>query len=362
MSTTQPSFATAVSIVTERELLVRLRSKSFVISTLLTIVLFGVLVGLSSILPDLFGGSDRIAATSEAAEVLASNDDIEVVPAANAEEVRELVSNGDADSGVFGSEGSPVGVTVVGNTEPPTSLIQEFSLTPSVELIDADAPSPFFAMFVGVGFAVVFMTSALTYGQTIASSIIEEKQSRIVEMLLAAIPTRALLVGKVIACTLLAFAQILLTAGAVIIGAALGDNTLVLDGLGRPIAWFVPLFMVGFVMIAALYAAAAAMVSRIEDLGSTSMPIMMMIMIPYVLVILFHDNPTVLAVMSYVPFSAAVGMPMRVFLDLAQWWEPLIALAIQIVTTIGVLLVATRIFEHSVLRSGAPLKLREALA
>ena len=81
-------------------------------------------------------------------------------------------------------------------------------------------------------------------------------------------------------------------------------------------------------MIASLYAAAASLVSRTEDLGSTSMPIMMLIFLPYMAVILFSSNETVMAVMSYIPFSAAVAVPMRVFLGTIEWWEPLVSLLI----------------------------------
>jgi ABC-2 type transport system permease protein len=88
----------------------------------------------------------------------------------------------------------------------------------------------------------------------------------------------------------------------------------------------------------------------------------MLIMAPYFLVIFFNDNPTVLAIMSYVPFSAPVGMPMRLFLGEAQWWEPLLSLAILIATCVGAILVGARIYENSLLRMGGRVKLREALA
>ncbi len=94
-------------------------------------------------------------------------------------------------------------------------------------------------------------------------------------------------------------------------------------------------FLFGFVLLAALFAAAAAMVSRQEDIGSTTFPLTLLIMAPYFLVIFFNDNPVVLTIMSYVPFSAPVGMPMRLFLGEAQWWEPLISLAILIATCVG---------------------------
>ena len=136
----------------------------------------------------------------------------------------------------------------------------------------------------------------------------------------------------------------------------------ILQGLGGPIAWFAVFFLFGFILLASLFAAAAAMVSRQEDIGSTTMPLTMLIMAPYFLVIFFNDNPTVLAIMSYVPFSAPVGMPMRLFLGEAQWWEPLLSLAILIATCVGAILVGARIYENSLLRMGGRVKLREALA
>ena len=120
-------------------------------------------------------------------------------------------------------------------------------------------------------------------------------------------------------------------------------------------------FLFGFVLLAALFAAAAAMVSRQEDIGSTTMPLTMLIMAPYFLVIFFNDNPTVLAIMSYIPFSAPVGMPMRLFLGEAQWWEPILSLAILIATCIAAILVGAKIYENSLLRMGGRVKLREAL-
>ena len=96
------------------------------------------------------------------------------------------------------------------------------------------------------------------------------------------------------------------------------------------------------------------MVSRQEDIGSTTTPLTMLVMVPYFLVIFFNDNPTVLAIMSYVPFSAPVGMPMRLFLGEAQWWEPLLSLAILIATTArGASCVGARIYENSLLEWGS---------
>jgi ABC-2 type transport system permease protein len=66
--------------------------------------------------------------------------------------------------------------------------------------------------------------------------------------------------------------------------------------------------------------------------------------------------------MSYVPFSAPVGMPMRIFLGEAAWWEPLLSLAILLVTTAAVIVIGSRIYSNALLRTGARVKLSEALA
>ncbi|WP_062240563.1 ABC transporter permease [Brevibacterium epidermidis] len=348
-------FTTAIGLVIEREIMVRLKSKAFMVSTILSIVLFGVLVGVSGALPSLFSSTDKVAVTSAGAKAIEGIDGIETVEVDDVDEAKALINSEEVESAVVESEDSPTGVAVLSLRSAPESLIGALSLTPEVELLDPDAPDPALTYFIGLGLGLVFFMAAMTFGNTIASSVVEEKQSRIVEILLASTSARVLMFGKVIACTILAFAQIGLTAVAVLAGAAISGNDMVLGKVAEPIAWFIPLFIVGFVMVAALYAAAASMVSRTEDLPSTSTPIMMLIFLPYMGVIIFSSNETVMAVLSYIPFSAAVAVPMRVFLGTIAWWEPLVSLLILIVTTLLALLLATRIFERSILKSGPKL-------
>lgn len=354
-------FTTAIGLVIEREIMVRLKSKAFMVSTILSIVLFGVLVGVSGALPSLFSSTDKVAVTSAGAKAIEGIDGIEPVAVDDVDEAKALINSEEVESAVVESEDSPTGVAVLSLRSAPESLIGALSLTPEVELLDPDAPDPALTYFIGLGLGLVFFMAAMTFGNTIASSVVEEKQSRIVEILLASTSARVLMFGKVIACTVLAFAQIGLTAVAVLAGAAISGNDMVLGKVAEPIAWFIPLFIVGFVMVAALYAAAASMVSRTEDLPSTSTPIMMLIFLPYMGVIIFSSNETVMAVLSYIPFSAAVAVPMRVFLGTIAWWEPLVSLLILIVTTLLALLLATRIFERSILKSGPKLTWGQAL-
>jgi len=165
----------------------------------------------------------------------------------------------------------------------------------------------------------------------------------------------------VIGNSVLAFGQIAVIAGISALGLTITGQSALLASLGPAIAWFVVFFVFGFVLIAALYAATAALVSRQEDVGSVTSPVTTLVMIPYFLVIFFNSNETVMAVMSYVPFSAPIGMPLRLFLGDAQWWEPLVSLAILLATTVLVIVVGSRIYANSLLRTGTRVKLRDAL-
>ena len=87
----------------------------------------------------------------------------------------------------------------------------------------------------------------------------------------------------------------------------------------------------------------------------------MLVMAPYILVIVFNDNPIVLGVMSFVPFSAPVGMPVRIFLGQAAWWEPLVALAVLAATTVIVIVLGARVYSNALLRMGGRVRLGQAL-
>ncbi|NYF17913.1 ABC-2 type transport system permease protein [Microbacterium sp. AK009] len=358
---TAPSTAQSVWLVAEREIGSKLRSKAFVISTailvlgaLALVIWGGFTAGNSSGTP--------VAVTSNATQYVDGVDGLDVTDVTDRAQAEDLVASGDVDAAVVGDASSPLGFVILADSSPPTDLMLTLAQVPPVELLNPDETNPLIRYFVALGFGIVFLLAASLFGGTIAQSVVEEKQTRVVELLISAVPTRALLAGKVIGNTVLAVGQILVLAAVAVVGLTVTDQTALLQGLGAPIAWFAVFFLFGFILLAALFAAAAAMVSRQEDIGSTTTPLTMLVMAPYFLVIFFNDNSLVLTIMSYVPFSAPVGMPMRLFLGEAQWWEPLVSLAILAATCIGAILVGAKIYENSLLRMGARVKLREALA
>jgi ABC-2 type transport system permease protein len=356
-----PSEAAAIWLVAEREIASKLRSKAFVISTAILFVI--ALAGL------VFGGlaaqnqSDTpVAVTADAASLLSSDEGLEITEVPDRAAAEALVADGTVDAAIVGDPSAePFGFVIVADSSAPTSLMLQYAQVPPVELLDPAATDDGLRYLVAIGFGIVFLTAASLFGSTIAQSVVEEKQTRVVEILISAIRARSLLAGKVIGNTVLAMGQILVLAAIAVVGLTIIGQNQLLGTLGGPILWFAVFFLFGFVLLAALFAAAAAMVSRQEDIGSTTFPLTLLIMAPYFLVIFFNDNPVVLAIMSYVPFSAPVGMPMRLFLGEAQWWEPLISLAILIATCVGAILLGAKIYQNSLLRMGARVKLGEAL-
>lgn len=349
-----------VALVAQREITTRLRSKSFVISTaiLLLVVLGGIIFSsVTASTPE----NPRIAVT-EASLVADVGEMIEEVPVDSVAEAEELVRSGDVDAAVVPDDSTDLGLRIIADSSEPRGLILLLSQTPPVELLDPDAIPGGLAYLVAFAFGIVFFSVGMTFGPTIAQSVVEEKSTRVVEILLAAVPTRVLFTGKVLGTSVLAFGQIALIAATAIVGLTVTGQDTLLVGLGVPVVWFVGFFVVGFVMLASLFAATGAMVSRQEDIGSTTTPVMMLVMIPYFLVIFFNDNPLIVAIMSYVPFSAPVAMPLRLFLGTAEWWEPLLSLGILAVATIGLIAVGVRIYENSLLRLGARVSWREAIA
>ncbi|GAB3596383.1 ABC transporter permease [Microbacterium tumbae] len=361
-TSTRPTLSAGqgVWLVAERELSTRLRSKAFLISTgiLLLVALVGVIwMGMSSGTTS----TTSIAATSEAAALLPDGGPFEVTEVADEDAATAIVESGDVEAAIVADASAPTGVVIIADQSPPDALVAVFSVTPAVELLDPNAPTFGMRYILGLIFGLVFMMAALSFGSPIATSVVEEKQTRIIEILLSAIPARVLLAGKVIGNTLLAVTQILLLVVVAVIGLIVTGQTEMLQGFGAPLVWFAVFFLFGFVLIATMFAAAGSLVSRQEDVGSVYTPMMLLIMVPFYLVIFLGQNPLVMTILSYVPFSAPVAMPIRLFFDEASWWEPLAALVILLATCAVVILLGAKIYENSLLKMGGRVKLGDAL-
>lgn len=353
------SFVQAVRLVSAREIQARIRSKAFVVSALILIGMVVASIVVGGIVSNATADDTTPVAVVDGVS-LPTTSGLDVTESASVDDAERLVTKGDVDAAIVPSD-DPLGYKVVGLDEAPSEVVSALSVTPRIELLDPDALPGGLVYLIAIAFGVVYFASAVTFGQSIAQSVVEEKSTRVVEILMSAIPARALLAGKVLGNSIMAFAQIVAVAVAAIVTLAVTGQDNMFAMLGPSILWFIGFFAIGFVLLASLFAAAAVLVSRQEDVGSVTTQVMMLVMIPYFLIIVAYDNPTILGVMSYVPFSAPIGMPMRIFLGTAEWWEPILSLVIVAASVVAVVVIGARVYENALLRTGSRVKLSEAL-
>lgn len=354
----------AAKLVAGREIKVRLRDKSFIFSSVFMLLI----VAAATILPALFGGgATSVAAVGPQAQQAAAAAGAQVRAVDSVQAAQDMLRAGDVDAAVVPdtSGTSPLGVAIIAMDEAPSELITGLSVSSPVELLAPTGVDPALAFLVPFAFAMVFFMTTLTFGLSIAQSVVEEKQTRVVELLVSSIPIRALLAGKVLGNTVLAMGQIILLAGVAMIGLQIsGGSDLftaeVMTKIGAALAWFIPFFLAGFLLLAGLWAVAGALVSRQEDLGSSTMPIQILVMLPFFGVIYSGGSGTLLTVLSYLPFGAPVAMPVRMFTGNTAVWEPMVSLVLVVLTAIACILLASRLYEGSLLRTNGRTSIKQA--
>jgi ABC-2 type transport system permease protein len=231
---------------------------------------------------------------------------------------------------------------------------------PEQRLLDPPPPNAQVSVLLGLAFAGLFFMTSFSFGLMIAQSVVEEKQSRVVELLVAAIPVRLLLLGKVAGSTLLALGQVALLLAVGLAGASAAGQSAAVTLLLHSGGWFLAFFALGFSMLSCLWAAAGAMTARQEDLQATTLPTQFLVGVPFFVSVYVTEPGRWLTALSYIPLSAPLSMPRRLMLGDAAWWEPIIA-ALGVAATGAVLVViATRLYEGALLRTASRTSLRAA--
>jgi ABC-2 type transport system permease protein len=165
-SATQPSKNTSslVWLVAEREIGSKLRSKTFLISTgiLLLVALAGVLIGgfaSTSSTPD------AIAATSQTASAVKALPNVTVTEVGDRAEAEKLVLDEKVRAAVLPAEGDPTGVVILAKKDAPSSLVMALSASPQVEILQPATTDSLLRYLVAIGFGVVFLMAASTFGR-----------------------------------------------------------------------------------------------------------------------------------------------------------------------------------------------------
>jgi ABC-2 type transport system permease protein len=210
---------------------------------------------------------------------------------------------------------------------------------------------------------VALLAAIVIYGNLVLTGVVEEKSSRVVEVLLARIPAKALLGGKVVGIGLLGFGQLAVTALAALIASMAVDSGDLPAVSGGVLTWVLVWFVLGYALYAMIYGALGSLASRTEDAQAVAGPVSYVMLAGYWLsfIALSADPDGLWArALSLFPPTAPLAMPGRIALGTTAWWEPPLAVVLTLAAVAALVSFAGRVYQNAVLRTGAVVHLRDA--
>jgi ABC-2 type transport system permease protein len=209
---------------------------------------------------------------------------------------------------------------------------------------------------------VLLFMSIGTYGAMVLSGVVEEKSSRVVEVLLARVSPRTLLAGKIAGIGLLGLAQIAATALAALLAVTMIDTVDLPAVRGAVLVWAVVWFVLGYTLYASVFGALGSLASRPEDAQSAAGPVSVLLILVYFVSFAAIGSPdtTWARLVSWFPATAPIAMPTRIAMGAAEWWDPLLAVVLTGAAIVGLVLLGGRVYAGAILHTGPTLKLRDA--
>lgn len=226
-------------------------------------------------------------------------------------------------------------------------------------LLDQSRPHQQIYTLVSVVFAIVFYFSCIMFGVTIANSVVQEKQSPIVEIIAAAIPIDHLLIGKVVGNVVLALTQVALYLGVGMLGLLFTPYAGMVPFVLANAGWFALFYLVGFGALSCLCAMCGSLASRMEDIAHTLNPVNTA-MLAALLLGIFLDGFW-LKIASYVPVLSSIAMPRRLLEGTAAWWEAPLALALTVAFSYAALKFSVHVYRRALMQMSGRLGIRQAL-
>ena len=213
---------------------------------------------------------------------------------------------------------------------------------------------------------VILFILVMAFGQFVGSAVVEEKQSRVAELVLAKVSTASMLVGKVLGVGGLGLVQLVVLGLTYLAGLQMfgqGSRAVELFRLGFwPLAWLALWFVVGYLMYSFLFATMGATVSRLEDLQSLTYVPSVLLLPAYVVagVSLTGVASPLLAPMSMLPWWSPLLMPFRMVTGDASAWEVVVALVGSFAFIALLVWFGARVYRGAALRVGGRVSIREA--
>jgi ABC-2 type transport system permease protein len=213
-----------------------------------------------------------------------------------------------------------------------------------------------------IAFGMLFFIyiSVLMYGLFVMRGVIEEKQSRIVEVLVSSVKPTQMMLGKVIGIGAVGLTQIAVWVLSLLLVTTFGVSAFSSRGVTMPsiplilMVYFVVYFLLGYFLYATLYAMVGSTVSSEEDAQQAQIPVTMLLVVPMLIFNMIIANPSSGAsiALSMVPFFAPTLMMMRITVVNPPLWQILLSMGIMVATILGCVWIAARIYRVGILMYG----------
>ncbi len=390
----------AVWLVARREFVQRVRTRAFVIGTVLVLVAIAGYVLFIRFIADA-QSTTTVAVTPDVAAVSTAlrsaadtlGRDLELDPVPDVATGERLVRDDDADALLTAAPGTGgAEVRLIGKDDVSDSLrgivdtvlraqaldqeLRRAGADPAevdaavqaaraqVSTLEENDPQRLQRLVLGIAIAALLYGSLVFVGQAVAQGVVEEKSSRVVELLLSTVRPWQLLLGKVLGLGAVGLLQMVIIAG-VGLGVSTGLGVLDIGGIAAgTLAVALFWYLLGILLYATVYAAAGSLVSRQEEVNAVVTPLTMTIVVAFVVsvnLLLANPDGSLVTALSMLPPFAPILMPARIAIGTAPLWQVGVAALLAVVAIIGLTWLAGRIYSTAVLRTGARVRLRDAL-
>ena len=361
----------AITLVARREIRERGRSKVFLISTLVMLLIVGGSTGLEGALSKkptyhvavtapapagLLAALERAAEPFDAPRVRLR---VVATPAAGRRALEDkkvdallllpqdrLVFRTNVDARAAAIADSAV--RALRNHLPPTPELTTATLHPPDEkATDAET----LVAYLG---SLLLLTSLAIYGQWVVAGVIEEKNNRVVEIILSTVQPRHLLAGKVIGIGMLGLSQLALVAGLAVVLLTAGAFDAP-AGLGGSVALVIPWFALGFALYAVAYAAAGALASGQQNADTVGQPVTYTLLAAYFagyVAVSADVNGLLANALTVFPLTAPLVLPARSALVGVPLWEHVLAVVLVLASIYALVRFAGRIYAHGLIHTG----------
>lgn len=244
--------------------------------------------------------------------------------------------------------------------------VMTVQIKPNVQNLGKDQTKNFYSAFIMI---YALYVAVMTYGQMVATNVASEKSSRAMELLTTSASPVAMMFGKIIASCLAGLTQLVGIFGSALLfynlnRASWQGNQMINSIFNIPpdlLLYMILFFLLGFFIYGMMFGAVGSLVSKPEDIGSVAMPIILVFVIGFAVVMSSIEDPNNaigMKICSFVPFTSSMAMFARIAMGSVSTGEIALSIAILVVSTVLIGILAAKIYRAGVLMYGTRPKLR----